>query len=76
MKAEMATTMGFNRMEFIYVYGDQYRDQLLLMGYQLLKADPRGNIYVFHVGRDALFSAESSLDEAGIPYITSNVLTF
>lgn len=59
-------------MKFIYVFGLDARNDMLSLGYELIKGDESASIYVFENSHKACFE----LDELDIPHVLSNVLTF
>lgn len=57
-------------MDFIYVFTQKDRDVLLAMGYQLLKENDSGTVFVF------LQREEMTFELNEIPHVCTNVLTF
>lgn len=55
---------------FIYVFSDQSKEQMLSLGYELIKADRANDIYVF------AFSDHMDFADADISYILSDTLSF
>lgn len=62
-------------MNFIYVMQESDRDKLIELGYTLIKEDLRNHIWVFN-NLSPTFAFENKLDELGIQFIASNILTF
>ena len=56
-------------MQFIYVFDEASRDELLKAGFVMLKADEASGCYVFAYDRKTTYCD-------GIEYILSNTLTF
>lgn len=58
-------------MSFIYVMDEESRDQLLSMGYKLIKENEANGVWVFDNPDKLSFSAELN-----VPHVASNILTF
>lgn len=56
--------------KFVYVFAEDARDKLISLGYNLVKADCRQNIYVFENKQTFTFS----LNE--MEFVLSDTLTF
>lgn len=56
--------------KFVYVFAEDARDKLIALGYNLVKADCRQNIYVFENKQTFTFS----LNE--MEFVLSDTLTF
>lgn len=59
-------------MNFIYVFGIEARNDMLSMGFTLIKGDESASVFVFENSHKACFE----LEELGIPHVISNTLTF
>ena len=55
---------------FIYVFADSDRDKLISLGYTLIKADCRQNLYVFENKQTMQF------DLHNISFVYSDTITF
>lgn len=44
--------------QFIYVFDDETRDALLSLGYELLKSNKKGKVYVFKSNDKLVFTLE------------------
>lgn len=62
--------MVCNMPKFIYVFGEKDRDQLISLGYELLKQDKAQNIFVFVNQEKQKFS------KLELPYLVTDTLTF
>lgn len=60
-------------MKFIYVKGQDNKDKMIAMGYKLLKANSRGDLFIFK-NKDEALKFSSELEH--LDYVTSDVLTF
>ena len=58
------------KSKFIYVFGEESRDVLLVNEYKLLKSDTKNNIYVFEN------KSETKLPFEQMDYAFSDTLTF
>lgn len=63
-------------MHFIYVMRDTDKEKVLALGYNLIKADEKHNIWVFENNDTLSFSCDDIFDKEGIPFVLSDVLTF
>ena len=64
-------TIGVDKMnKFIYVFAEEDRDKLMSLGYILIKADCRQDIYVFENKQTMTFD----LNE--MKFVYSNTITF
>lgn len=62
-------------MSFIYVMTERDADQMLQLGYKLLKKAPDMNVYIFQ-NKDVTNFALDELCVAEVQFVTSDVLTF
>lgn len=76
----METIANWNerdQMNFVYVQGETNKDKMLALGYELIKSDSKGRIFIFKNKDEALkFGLNDELEQSDISFITSNVLTF
>ena len=54
---------------FIYVFGDENKDKLIDLGFQLLKSDEKEHVYIFE-------NNGTVIDDKGLVFAFSNTLTF
>lgn len=57
---------------FLYVMDKESRDKLIKLGYELLKENDRGNIWIFTNNKNQTFDVV----DADIPYVVSDTLIF
>ena len=55
---------------------DTDKEKVLALGYNLIKADEKHNIWVFENNDTLSFSCDDIFDKEGIPFVLSDVLTF
>lgn len=63
-------------MHFIYVRSERDKDEMLALGYTLMKEDKRNSIWVFKNKNAESFSINSEMAASGIKFVMSNTLTF
>lgn len=63
-------------MHFIYVMKQEDKDKLVELGYQLLKEAPGNSVWVFRASDTMAFGRTEELDDTGVSYVLSDVLTF
>ncbi len=72
----MTQTTGVKRMmymngkKFIYVFSEDARDELIGLGYILLKSDDKNTTYIFENNKKIKFN------KAKVPSVDSDTLTF
>ncbi len=63
-------------MHFIYVMSAKDKDEMLSLGYSLVKEDTRNSMWVFQNKDTTTFACEDEISGAGIKFVLSSTLTF
>lgn len=68
-------------MKFLYVRGQLNKDKMLSLGYQLLKSNAKGDLFIFKnknkdKGEALKFGVDDELENSGIQFVPSDILTF
>ena len=66
-------------MKFLYVRGQLNKDKMLSLGYQLLKSNAKGDLFIFKnkdKGEALKFGIDDELENSDIQFVPSDVLTF
>lgn len=63
-------------MRFVYVMKKEDKDQMVAMGYSLIKEDKRNHIWVFENKDVTTFASEDEITNAGVSFVLSDMLTF
>lgn len=63
--------------KFIYVFNNEAKNKLLSLGYNLIKNDDNGHVYIFNSeNKSRTFSADIMDGTIDVSYILSDSLTF
>jgi hypothetical protein len=52
------------------------KDKMISLGYNLIKGNPKNNIWVFSNKEYLTFDADDEITNAGISFVLSDVITF